>query len=72
MDYGDFIDKRVDRKKKIPSSYALEFKLPKLGSFSEIRRLDVSGSKLVLDAGDKYFIDLEFAELKLSFKLLAS
>jgi hypothetical protein len=32
----------------------------------------VNESKLVLDAGDKYFIDLEFTELKLSFKLLTA
>lgn len=72
LDYGDFIDKKVDRRRKVPKTYALEFKLPKLENFSEIKVLDVNDSKLVLEAGEKYFIDLDFAELKLSFKLLTA
>lgn len=56
----------------MPQTYALEFKLPKLETFGEIKVLDVNDTKLVLDAGNKYFIDLEFSELKLSFKLLTA
>lgn len=34
--------------------------------------MDISESKLILEAGDKYFLDLDFSELKLSFRLVTA
>lgn len=49
--------------KKVPSTFNVEFGLPRVESMEEIagQTLEINDTKILLKVGEKYFIDLEIS-----------
>ena len=72
VEYMDYLEAGVDKSRKVPSALNIEFRIPLVEEFREIKSLDVSEDKILLDIGEKYFIDVTFEELRSKYKLVHS
>ena len=72
VDYSEFIEGPVALKKKTPSAFNIQFKIPRVESMEEVagQKLEINDKKILLKIGQKYFIDLEFEQLKVKYVLV--
>ena len=74
IDYAEYIDSPYTKRRTVPTSFNIEFAIPRVESMEEVagQTLEINDKKILLKIGEKYFIDLELEEIKIKYVLLTA